>query len=461
MDFHFNQRPFFHQFTSGTPAFERFRKAWTVLDAILKVPYWDRIWIVQENILPPSATVVLGSISMAWYHFSDAAKVLMKHWMTCCHFETTKMLAETVNTITLFNRVVLGLDQLREFKQHDDPPPDLQDLLPRFFSRKATDPRDKVHGIMSLIHGWSSEIWKDFDATLVSDYSPANSPRMLFLNVTRYLFEETKSLEILTGDCRRRHEPGYPSWIVDWGLDPDVERWDSDKLRMHMYKYYNAAKDLAFVAEILSNERLKVQGTLIDEVSHVGRYISSSQWDDSFPTLDAVLLLAGKKRQAADEYKGGGTWREAHWRTICGNLLYEDGLDGEFRKSTAADTFTWERYQAAYDHIHGNMRSLKTKEDEELLNKMVTVVGALVDRRVFVTKEGYLGLGPENTQVGDQVFILGGSNVPFILRSVQNNMMGKSKAGHRIIGDCYIHGIMDGEICRSPRHGEATILILH
>jgi hypothetical protein len=49
-DSHFNHRPFFHRFEGSgateTPAAARFRKAWKVLESIMKLPYWNWIWIV-------------------------------------------------------------------------------------------------------------------------------------------------------------------------------------------------------------------------------------------------------------------------------------------------------------------------------------------------------------------------------------------------------------------------------
>ncbi|KAL5312834.1 hypothetical protein ACEPPN_019260 [Leptodophora sp. 'Broadleaf-Isolate-01'] len=431
-DTHFDALPYIQHDTDGEiPKVARFRKAWEALGAMMQLPYWSRIWTVQENILPPDATVVLGSIGMRWHYFSEASNALMKHSTTCCSSRMTQLLAETTNTTTLFNRIVSGLDQLRNFKYHDLPPPSPEALLHRFFDRKATDPRDKVYGILSLIEALTADIWKNRDERIVPDYSPANSTRKMFLHVTFFLFETTKSLEILTGHCRRRHEPNFPSWVVDWGQNPDVSKWDADRLRMLMYEHYNAGKNAPFVSEALSNERLKVHGMLIDDVLEVGPCMSSSKLDNFCPTLDAILRLGGKQRLSTDNYKSGGTWADAHWDTVHGDLFWE--VD-EFRK--------------------------RKPEDGDGLEPM-SVMGALTHRCVFVTKQGYLGLGPENMQRVDQVAILGGSNVPFILRAVGRNGTFKGQADHRLIGDCYVHGLMDGEVCETRWHSEARSLILH
>ncbi|KAF2253886.1 hypothetical protein BU26DRAFT_231225 [Trematosphaeria pertusa] len=66
-----------------------------------------------------------------------------------------------------------------------------------------------------------------------------------------------------------------------------------------------------------------------------------------------------------------------------------------------------------------------------------------VGRRCFITRDGYLGLGPEEMQAGDVVGVLKGVSVPVVLRpSVRS-----SEEGHfTYVGEAYCHGIMDGEL---------------
>jgi hypothetical protein len=58
-------------------------------------------------------------------------------------------------------------------------------------------------------------------------------------------------------------------------------------------------------------------------------------------------------------------------------------------------------------------------------------------RRFFTTQNGWIGLGPEKLQPGDKVCIFNGGKVPYILRLTEDY--------HQFLGDCYVHGIMDGE----------------
>ena len=72
---------------------------------------------------------------------------------------------------------------------------------------------------------------------------------------------------------------------------------------------------------------------------------------------------------------------------------------------------------------------------------------------LFITEDGSLGLGPSNAVPGDEVVILAGSRVPFILRKGSKRGFGfdqtigafRSLRDYKVIGDCYVHGIMGGE----------------
>jgi hypothetical protein len=58
-------------------------------------------------------------------------------------------------------------------------------------------------------------------------------------------------------------------------------------------------------------------------------------------------------------------------------------------------------------------------------------------RRLIVTQKQYLGLTSEHVEAGDMIAILMGGQLPFVLREVHNHYI--------LIGEAYIHGIMDGE----------------
>lgn len=59
-------------------------------------------------------------------------------------------------------------------------------------------------------------------------------------------------------------------------------------------------------------------------------------------------------------------------------------------------------------------------------------------RRVFSTEQGDLGIAHEGARVGDEVVIVPGAAVPFVVREIESGV-------YVLIGEAFVHGVMDGE----------------
>jgi hypothetical protein len=69
---------------------------------------------------------------------------------------------------------------------------------------------------------------------------------------------------------------------------------------------------------------------------------------------------------------------------------------------------------------------------------------ACLNRRFFSTRNGRHGLGPSEMLQGDIVAVLYGDRWPFLLRPVGDEY-------YRMIGICYVEGIMFGEAVRESQ----------
>lgn len=65
------------------------------------------------------------------------------------------------------------------------------------------------------------------------------------------------------------------------------------------------------------------------------------------------------------------------------------------------------------------------------------------DRRLYITRKGYLGLGPRSMQVGDEVWLICDAKVPFVLRPLPNDTK------YSLMGESYLHGFMHGEMLKT------------
>jgi hypothetical protein len=59
-------------------------------------------------------------------------------------------------------------------------------------------------------------------------------------------------------------------------------------------------------------------------------------------------------------------------------------------------------------------------------------------RRFFVSNEGLMDLVPDGVAAGDEICILFGGYTPFVIRRLEGG-------NYEFIGECYVHGLMDGE----------------
>jgi hypothetical protein len=105
-----------------------------------------------------------------------------------------------------------------------------------------------------------------------------------------------------------------------------------------------------------------------------------------------------------------------------------------------------ERFQTTIEHQRGEKGTfLKlVGTDTQQVNKFTTRMAQVAQgRRMFRTKGNLLGIGPPSMDKNDEVWVIRGFNFPVILR--------RQEDGNRaVIGECYVHGIMHGEVLDKP-----------
>jgi hypothetical protein len=67
-------------------------------------------------------------------------------------------------------------------------------------------------------------------------------------------------------------------------------------------------------------------------------------------------------------------------------------------------------------------------------------------KRFFVTEKGLIGMAPPNLAAGDQLVVLYGGRVPFLVRSVGKH--------YEFVEETYVHGYMFGRAVDDERAGQ-------
>jgi hypothetical protein len=142
------------------------------LNALMHLPWWNRIWVVQETILPRRATVFCGKMHAPWELFAKAANNFEQHQKTCCRVALGHIGVEHVGMLQNFRMVVKEVEDIKQRRQAECL--SLGVLLSTFRCRDATDPRDMIYGLLSLVTDWDEtrcpRIIPDYQQSTVTVY---------------------------------------------------------------------------------------------------------------------------------------------------------------------------------------------------------------------------------------------------------------------------------------------------
>jgi hypothetical protein len=427
------------------------------LNALMHLPWWNRIWVVQETILPRRATVYCGKVHAPWGLFAKAANNFEQHQKICCRAALGHIGLERVEMLQNFRVVIKEIADIRQRRQAESL--SLGVLLSTFRCRDATDPRDKIYGLLSLVTDWDETRCP----RIVPDYQ--QSPVTVYKKAIVSIINDTWRLEILAMKLRKCNIDGLPSWAPDWTVKPDFKELNIHReARMSLF-----ASTLKRGSQTLEQDgALLLGGCHIDFVTAVSDVMADIEGPALIKTLEEWMAFLELPKSSELPYVTGGNLHNAFWRTMFEDTFAEDGTDSgnlvysAYRRANPTDKVAWEIWHDWYQStIHSET---KLVEHPEIPDSKVTVlqVGFMVyistqGRLLFKTNKGYIGLGPEHTQPGDAVFILEGSPVPLLLRlhqdqspvifsNLANQKVRVEKPSYELVGSSFVLGMMDGEM---------------
>lgn len=452
-------------------------------------PWWQRIWVVQEVAVSTktAVTVQYGRHTQAW-------QKLRGSWGS---YFLRGGLAD--HSLTEPYEIISNLQRTLWFGRRTR----LTDLLEQFRFWKATDPRDKVYALIGL----STSAGRDFPIDYTKSVTRVYMDLVIHLiSLDKNLDILSHSSVSRTLDDLPLWAPDWSSGKDD-SLPPGSLplRWRHDKCG----QWYAASADREAQVTLKHPNILVVSGFVFDAIRFIGeelrpdvscfgftiRYMQST-------TMDEWEAMALGTTEANDPYSGQDGRLEAFCRTLIADIgddgtrakeqMFEQFLswckrprlppkesmslkvakalgyiadEKDTSRGEDSDEYTCKPRGEAkiivskefHDAYESRKESLSKDEmfnlsEEKLFNlcneslksdracqdfcrRMEEVA---VGRRFIVSDRGYMGIAPENSKQGDIVCILVGGRAPFILRAT-------AKGGHHLVGECYVHGIMDGE----------------
>lgn len=433
------------------------------LKSLFLRPWWGRIWCLQEIARPSTAFFACGSKKIARRRFLAAFNAYYALWDTLRLRPTTPYLRQ-MNSIAS-HRVHVMLSMSRIYTDFS-----LAALLRatcvgniHFLGEEgrqcleSTDPRDKIFALLGIA--------KDEEELKQLGLSPNYkiSKRDVYVKTMIALLKQGR-IEMLSF-CRDSALPCYlPSWVPDWSQPMIETLQDTKPDHVTLFPKFNASKGtLPRVIVRLAKKKTTIKGIavfgkiygIVSRVGDVPRVAQSGTCIFPQDWLFEILRLSHTVRSIYDDY---GERLRAVVRTSHAETSY--GENGDLRRfGNERFTEALKIFASGLEYVQSptvkvsptvkmSLQSYLARKEVKCMLRDATnepyrlhsrdYMRMTPGRSPFVTEKGNLGMSSSQVRRGDVVALIGGAQVPFILRPG----IGRN---YTIVSEAYVDGIMDGE----------------
>lgn len=419
---------------------------WPALFAFMQKPYWNRSWIIQELAMNNNSTLILCGKSKLTRRMIRLGAIYCQEFLQASEDQSYRSEHDLdVDAWAMASRMhrlaSLTFDPIVEVS--------LDRLLNIVRRADATDKKDKVYSILGLL-----------DPAVSADVNPdySLSEQQVYTDFMRSIVQNSGRLDqIMFGGMPT--EEGWPSWVPDW-------RQSFGRHHIRHLRSRQASGDLPAKVRFLKNERnsnlLACSGFLVDTVDGVAAERSpqchSTQSQNASNRYSSQISEALQQTLLMDHPGATGKLLlEIPWTWKCDTDTSPANF-GSPKWLELSQSRYFRKFQDFREHnenfrIGGqSFRSFFPQWDEKSVEVSITLrclrlaLLSLNQRALTTTRTGYLGLAPIAVRPGDVVAIISGCKCPMVLRPYSDDLF-------QVIGECYVHGLMDGEVLSQLNKG--------
>lgn len=411
-----------------------------------------------------------------------------------------------------------GDDSLETLIYKITPLGSLPQMLCRTAHFEATDPRDKIFAVQALARSDIIRVAPDYlkpvehtyidlahhvltrfsDPFCMMAHSGIGVPRKL--NLPTWVPDWTCNEYHTAFNMNRRSDTIGPlAYAIGKIKFPG---WEENH-KAHKRVGYQASGDThADVVEVAASDNniIQVKGIMIDEVrllsvrdqpTDAGKGTLFTDKHGFILNITTMRKLYDWHQEARDmamnsaindSHQESQQLEEAFWRTLIGDIYDECRPAPDIvREDYRAWVYVLESQKQTCDLIANGQIDVVIPRHKEFLQAQARSgdftrsMGLCASKKRFmVTQKGRMGIAPLKSQIGDAIFLPLGSRTPWILRRVQldgNSSDGTVRDGgcdgddmhdidgmdYQFVGECYMHGVMSGELVRIDSDETATI----
>ncbi|KAI0884041.1 heterokaryon incompatibility protein-domain-containing protein [Annulohypoxylon maeteangense] len=402
-------------------------------------PWFNRIWVLQEITLAKTATIMYGDMRIGWDRLVQAVDALRRLQIGQYTYVWRLSGASKADSVQRCWMRTRGAT-----KQSEHPSPvhlELADLLWQTRFHEWTEPRDRLFGILGLVKG-------DLRGEKLLEVDYMKPVADVFKDLSIYMVQGGMLSHLLCSIVKP--VDGLPSWASNWIADLQGETATrlSKGLMIYMQIYEFKGVQQPLNPPRLSDDlcRITIKGAIVDYgIGHIGK------------RFEPFLAMSIEERARAVRTRLI-EWEDEMESQHCAHQIFETQAERrEAWKSAVLHELLGDETELGhhYDLMTDRENEIRTDKDYAFLMKIVTnfdsTLGLSCDYiRPFVTVSGLMGSTGTKSDLrsGDQVSILVGSGVPYILRPVD-----QTRDLYKFVGCCWMPGLMDFDAVEGEREG--------
>jgi hypothetical protein len=280
----------------------------------------------------------------------------------------------------------------------------------------SSDPRDRVFALLNLAADKDHfDTFPDYSMSVEEVYKEAARKMLLQGDIDVLLYCQTP-----------RKIKSLPSWVPDWAMEvrhPCAQPpWSTS---------FEASGGQVSTPTFPSEELVTLEGIFLDTIKETG-----APWDpnwlekvDKAAVASYVESIRGFCDRSPRIHVGREGAETSRIAILDGTLWFTSVPYPEWGTECAA----------AVDEL---LQSPANGDESKTIDTWYArTLLRLHTRRAFLTSTGYVGVGPLDTRVGDEVCVFIGGNAMYLVRAEENDL-------HSLVGEAYVHGVMYGELLK-------------
>lgn len=459
--------------------------SWPALSTTMNLPYFERVWVVQEVLVAKKAVIHFSEGVLGWDMLLEAYLWLLtnRFWVPDLSVVNPQ---DGISMANILQKHRAMRNSTKKWR--------IYELVSQTAELKSTDPRDKIFALAGIAHDGEGV-----------DINYTQSPIEVFEDFARRTIISEKSLAILSdAQTANVEDRGPPSWVPRWDKEPIVpgllDRGFDAALGtkpsiglQHDQGVLNALGLEISVVTVKTHLLVDSEGNDL-----VNLYANLVEVGPITPGVTPKTVIAKLMREIIWCLVLGTYFEEGEtptgpeaddtlldefcayiFNSIC--LIIHTSMDGDLleapKRLLHLAQISLEAHHNRPASVEGTSASVESQdwlrkniqfldpafaEDTQKLNELVYHILTVFQRKpyyykrfqdkcewqgaasytkrpLFRTDKGFMGAGPPQLQEGDVICVLYGGPTPYALRP--NSVPGE----YTYLGDCYIHGQMHGE----------------